>query len=1251
VEKYFSRQRLFEAIALVIFSNTFLHIAGRTYQYGNHTLFERFFESWLLFCSPVLIITIVLQAICKIILKEEPPELVKVLCADSAIASAPMIVCMIYSFSPMIILSPTIISQEAVVKSVVENFLNLFADFKLIHIRAMGFGISIFILLMPFSAISLSVVSVIFLLYFLSQFVNFKTSRKISYLAVLSLRIGRIVAAINLAILSMVITALIPVILHMVILFFGQSFDKLNMDASLLFAITLMLFLVYCEFSIVLLGVVLVGLLIVVALRLLPFKIRSKRFINVFLCNYIAPFIRFIGERVLPFSIMGPISNVFYAPFISALYDFQSDNTILLNDQNSRNVLVKTVIEYIDSNPFFLIKSRGFKQTSALLRIAASKMFSLGDLNRANLLYEELLLLIENAEQESQYRSWHTLPLIGIIDQSIDELFRYYIKTEQYISALKLRKYTLSLHSLGHISTLTFLSNSMRFEFAFKSDKEYSSTIRAENSLGSAQALNITAILIDRLNIGWRINTLQDLDLCCLAMICNNSEAETVKAFVAQNSNEISSLRDQLKKFFRQQEVIYAFNSVACPEIQLDSAEIQAALEPDPEFTMFGYRLSFPNPFLEDNQKLIPLILLQTQSKAFPDIVPPLLENARDESRTIDIAFLECCYGKWLINQGKLEEGSALLYEGIALYEGIRNTIRRDQVGIGFGSRYLAYYDWAIEAALTQGQIELAFDYAERSKARALLDLVSKRTARSDVDSNDPSRLMLNQIQDIDLTLTLLDSQRYSNPFFVKWLPKLWQNPMEQAFIKRQKQYRNDLTNQRAQILRQLEATDPVATALVTLKPLAWKSTETLDGQTVSFSALWENRTISENEALLCFHVTHHPSLIPNQQTWSNVIGFVLIKQNNQLSLHHHVIRRQEDLHKLQNQSRNLVNPDEMESGIINLSEKLILPLINNLPAHIQALTITANSDLQFIPWAALYTDEDISSVVLESYSIRSVPSLSLLYLLGEREHSRSDSTNQILVAGLRKYPNLSNYLFWAGTEVARIAEIYQVEPLRDEAVDQHFIHQFKYSQIIHYSGHGNYISSSDIDSHDKISLNFYHQNLSASQILNGALDNPTARAMILSACLTGRGDLTISGNEVLGMERALFHAGLSALLTTLWNVDDFSTALLMIKFHSIWKNSDNTLSTMSTALNQSQIWLKNLTWKQLKQDFPEIEEEILRYIRHCEVLVDGGFRDRNEEQIEYYKEKVLPALASQSLRKPFGDSRFWAAFQIKGLG
>jgi CHAT domain-containing protein len=78
------------------------------------------------------------------------------------------------------------------------------------------------------------------------------------------------------------------------------------------------------------------------------------------------------------------------------------------------------------------------------------------------------------------------------------------------------------------------------------------------------------------------------------------------------------------------------------------------------------------------------------------------------------------------------------------------------------------------------------------------------------------------------------------------------------------------------------------------------------------------------------------------------------------------------------------------------------------------------------------------------------------------------------------------------------------------------------------------------------------------------------ARLVVLSACRTGLGKIT--GDGVAGLSRAFFYAGSASVLTTLWDVADKPTAIMLPRFYSALQRGQSP----SEALRSAQLSMLN---------------------------------------------------------------------------
>ncbi|NEN95225.1 MAG: CHAT domain-containing protein [Moorea sp. SIO3I7] len=117
-------------------------------------------------------------------------------------------------------------------------------------------------------------------------------------------------------------------------------------------------------------------------------------------------------------------------------------------------------------------------------------------------------------------------------------------------------------------------------------------------------------------------------------------------------------------------------------------------------------------------------------------------------------------------------------------------------------------------------------------------------------------------------------------------------------------------------------------------------------------------------------------------------------------------------------------------------------------------------------------------------------------------------------------------------------------------------------------------------------------------------------RLVTLSACETGLIDFKNSSDEYIGLSSGFLVAGSPAVVSSLWTVNQVSTALLLIKFY---ENLQNQMS-LAVALNKAQLWLRNAT----KEELQQWTSDLPLSLSHQEQLYDDLFDDDELDPIPY---------------------------------
>lgn len=478
----------------------------------------------------------------------------------------------------------------------------------------------------------------------------------------------------------------------------------------------------------------------------------------------------------------------------------------------------------------------------------------------------------------------------------------------------------------------------------------------------------------------------------------------------------------------------------------------------------------------------------------------------------------------WLLLQdrGRIAEAEnqaepALRYyrEAIDVIERQRASINTEASKIGFVGDKQQLYSRLIALAQQAGKIDLALEYIERAKSRALIDLLAIRDNASQGIARSPDSLAA--LQRFQLAQQSAAIQR----------------PVDMAAGSSGKSRQAVLEQARS-----LQANDPNLASLVTVQAL---------------SANEIRHSLRKDEALLEFFGV------------GPVMYGLAINQGQQQLLRIDA----QDLEATVRAFRKAIQEQSPEAAALakQLHGKLIQPFATTLAQR--NLLIVPHGPLHYLPFAAL---QDGTQTLLASRSLRFLPSTSVQKYI--RPHSQTGAGKMLIFGN----PDLGNAKFdlpSAEEEAKTIAALLPDSRIltRKQATETAFKAQARDFNFLHIASHGQFKSDNALESRLLLAPDSSNDgSLTVNELYSSALN---ADLVTLSACETGLGK-TLSGDDVLGLNRGFLYAGASNIVSSLWEVDDEATSQLMQAFYRQLKNG----STKQEALRQAQL--------QLRKNFPD---------------------------------------------------------------
>jgi CHAT domain-containing protein len=331
---------------------------------------------------------------------------------------------------------------------------------------------------------------------------------------------------------------------------------------------------------------------------------------------------------------------------------------------------------------------------------------------------------------------------------------------------------------------------------------------------------------------------------------------------------------------------------------------------------------------------------------------------------------------------------------------------------------------------------------------------------------------------------------------------------------------------------------------------------------------------------------------------------------DNYLQLYYSENSKQEWIKKLPNFLQSF-------SEILHLTE-----IINLIPSTCQRLIIIPHRFLHILPIHAFPIGED--KVLQNKYTVQYAPSCQLL--------QRIQQPQQNQLTPLLAIQNPTKDLIFTDLEVNIIATLFQPNQIiaKDNATQNTVTTQLKNSNhhCHHFSCHGSFNPNKPLES----ALILAEQEpLTLGKIFE--LNLKKSRLVVLSACETGMIDIQSISDEYIGLPSGFLFAGSQNVVSSLWTVNDLSTAFLMIKFYQILLDSNQQVS-MAIALKTAQNWLRTLN----REKFTSESNKII-----------SKLDNKKPRMAESYKKIAGQLLLQNTEEYPFQNPYYWAAFIASG--
>jgi CHAT domain-containing protein/tetratricopeptide (TPR) repeat protein len=478
--------------------------------------------------------------------------------------------------------------------------------------------------------------------------------------------------------------------------------------------------------------------------------------------------------------------------------------------------------------------------------------------------------------------------------------------------------------------------------------------------------------------------------------------------------------------------------------------------------------------------------------------------------------------------QGNLQEAYKYYYKSIKIIENMRQEFKVEDLKRDFMQDKIKVYEHMIDLLIKMKKDKDAFDYNEKARARAFLDILANQ--KVDIHHGISPELAAKE-EELTTRIQYLSGyvrQEKEKPIVIQ----------RSAFIEENNKSLKGLKLEYEQVLEQIKMECPEYLSFITINPLTIKEIQSLlDKDTVIVEYF-----LGENKGY---------AWIIGNNSFNTVI--IDCPEKNIESL----VREYRDC-ACDNITAEKIKSDKWR----DTAKKLYTILFKNSEKYIinkRRILISPHKILHYLPFQVLTDDKD--KMLVEKYDITYLPSASVLKYCQNKNTLKKDSLLAFELGNF-KVGELSSL---PGT----IEEVNSISPyfLQKEVYSgKNMCADILYKKggefdILHLATHGIMDTGAPLFS----SLVFADRRLNVYEIFDL---NLKAYLVTLSACKTGIGE-EANGDELVGLSRAFIYAGTPTICSSLWDVSDVSTSELMERFYFYLKNTNK-----AEALRLAQIEL-----------------------------------------------------------------------------